>query len=198
MNYLPVVFAVFLALCGCATRPIDTSVAGNTGDAAVAAVSGTRDGLAEAALSPLEDFNLKRTPIPALLEAMESPYHGSSSLTCPEIDMEISQLDGVLGPDWDTPAPDDRLRTEKLGDAATDAALGAVRSSARGWIPFRGIVRMASGADSHEKRYNRAYKIGAQRRTYLKGYGLAKGCAVPAAPDFDTLLADDPKDIVFK
>lgn len=198
MKHFTIICAAFLVLGACATRPIDTAIAGNTGEAAVATVSGTRDGLAEAAMSPLEDFNLKRLPIPPLLEAIESPYHNSATLTCPEIAVAIAELDAVLGPDWDTPAPDDRLRTEKLGDAATDAALGAVRSSARGWIPFRGLVRMASGADSHEKRYNRAYKIGAQRRTYLKGYGLALGCDAPAAPDFDALIREDADEIIYK
>lgn len=187
-----------LALAACASRPVDTSVAGNTGEAVVSAAADTRDGLAGAAMSPLEDFNLKRPEIPPLLEAMESPYHVAKPLTCPEIESAIADLDAVLGPDWDTPAPDDRLRTEKLGDAATDAALGAVRSGARGWIPFRGLVRMASGADSHEKRYNRAYKIGAQRRTYLKGYGLAVGCPAPAAPDFQALFGDQKEEIVYK
>jgi hypothetical protein len=192
---------LILCLSGCASRDKparDKDLAGNVGEAAGSTVSQTREGFADAALSPLEDLNLKRREIPQLLAAMASPYHLPPDLSCEELDRMIADLDGVLGPDWDAPKPDERLKTEVLGDEAAQAALGAVESGVTGWIPFRGLIRKATGAESHEKKYNRAYKIGAQRRTYLKGYGLAKGCPAPAKPDFLTLHLGEAEQIIYK
>lgn len=192
---------LILCLSGCASRDKparDSDLAGNIGEAAGSTVSQTGEGFADAALSPLEDLNLKRREIPPLLAAMASPYHVPADLTCEELDRMIAELEGVLGPDWDAPKPDERLKTEVLGDEAAQAALGAVESGVTGWIPFRGLIRKAIGAESHEKKYNRAYKIGAQRRTYLKGYGLAKGCPAPAKPDFLTLHLGEVEQIIYK
>lgn len=192
---------LILCLSGCSSRDKparDSGLAGNIGEAASSSVSQTGEGFADAALSPLEDLNLKRREIPPLLAAMASPYHVPADLTCEELDRMITELEGVLGPDWDAPKPDERLKTEVLGDEAAQAALGAVESGVTGWIPFRGLIRKATGAESHEKKYNRAYKIGAQRRTYLKGYGLAKGCPAPAKPDFLTLHLGEVEQIIYK
>ncbi|MFN7178734.1 hypothetical protein [Hyphomonas sp.] len=191
--------AALLALAGCASRGSgEDSLGQNVGQAAGSATAQTRQGLGDAALSPLEDLNLRRREIPPLLAAMANPYDVPADLSCGAIDLMIAELDGVLGPDWDAPQPDERLRTEVLADEAANAALGAVESGVTGWIPFRGLIRKATGAESHEKKYNRAFKIGAQRRTYLKGYGLAKGCPAPARPDFVTLHAHDDETIIYK
>lgn len=193
-----------LALAGCASRSTEpanaenASLAGNVGTAAESATVQTRSGFGDAAMTPLEDLNLRRREIPPLLAAMKSPYHLPQDLSCGAIDLLIAELDGVLGPDWDSEKPDERLRTEMLADEAADAALGAVKSGVTGWIPFRGLIRKATGAESHEKKYNQAYKIGAQRRTYLKGYGLAYGCPPPARPDFDNLYDGEEDAIVYK
>lgn len=192
--------AVFL-LAGCASKSDsqgEGSLSANMGAAAGSSVSQTRSGFSDAALSPLDDLNLRRREIPPVLAAMESPYHLPAELSCEELDRMIAELDGVLGPDWDASQPDERLRTEILGDEAAEAALGAVESGVTGWIPFRGLIRKVTGAESHEKKYNRAYRIGAQRRTYLKGYGLAKGCPAPARPDFLALQPAETTDIIFK
>ncbi|MFN7164533.1 MAG: hypothetical protein ACK4P2_06900 [Hyphomonas sp.] len=193
-----------LALPGCASRSSEAangnqgSLAGNAGAAAGSATSQTREGFADAALTPLEDFNLRRRPIPPLLAQMDSPYEVAVELDCGQIAAKIAELDEVLGRDWDAPEPDERLRTEILADEAADATLGVVRSGATGWIPFRGLIRKATGAESHEKKYNRAYRIGAQKRAYLKGYGLARQCDLPARPDFETLHAKEDDAIVYK
>jgi hypothetical protein len=195
------ILAIVIALAGCASRDKPSgqgSLASNSGAAAGSAMGQTRDGLSDAALTPLEDLNLKRRKIPPLLAAMPSPYHVQPDMTCEDLGAEIAELDVVLGLDWDAPQPDERLRTEVLGDEAANAALGAVRSGVTGWIPYRGLIRKATGAESEEKKYNRAYKIGAQRRTYLKGYGQAKGCDLPARPDFATLLGEEQEAIVYK
>ena len=152
-------------------------------------MSQTRDGLSEAALSPLEDFNLRRDEIPKVLAMIENPYDLPVDLTCPDLTRLIGELDRALGADWDNPQPDERLRTEKLADSAATAALDALSDEARGLIPFRDLVRRATGADSHEKRLSIAYKLGAQRRAYLKGYGIALNCEGRAKPDFSKMPA---------
>ncbi|MFN3609536.1 MAG: hypothetical protein ACK4Y9_10770 [Hyphomonas sp.] len=151
------------------------------------AANQTREGLAEAASAPLDDFNLRRREIPQLLAGMTSPYGPPTEMNCAGIAMDVAELDAVLGRDWDSGAPDERLNSEVLADEAANAALDTVRSVSTGWIPFRGLVRQATGAQSHEKKYNQAFRIGAQRRTYLKGYGQALGCPTPAQPDFEAL-----------
>ncbi len=192
-----------IAVTACASRdnPAPTtpegSLSGNVGDAAGMTVTQTRDGLGDAAMAPLEDFNLRRQEIPPLLAAMKNPYDLPTDLTCEQITMMLTELDGVLGPDWDTATPDERLNTEKLADEAADAALGAVKTGVTGWIPYRGLLREATGAAGHLRRYNRAYKIGAQRRTYLKGYGLAIECEPPARPDFEALASENDQ-IIYK
>ena len=80
-------------------------------------------------------------------------------------------------------------------DAASDAALDTIASEASSLIPFRSLVRRASGAYAYQKKYNLAYKIGAQRRAYLKGIGLARGCPPPARPN---PIEPEPDEIVFK
>lgn len=186
-------FGAFAALAACASTPqssvpangsADPSFSTNVGTATNSAMEKTREGLPDAALSPLEDFNLRRDEIPPILQDMKSPYELSPMLTCEQVEGQLAKLDLVLGPDWDTPNPDERLRTEVLADSAAEATLSALASEARGFIPFRGLIRKATGAESHEKKYNKAFKIGAQQRAYLKGYGLAKGCPPPARPDF--------------
>ena len=186
-----------LCLSACATRSEPASENGsltsNIGTAASTTVEQTGDGLGEAAMSPLEDFNLRRQEIPPLLAAIESPYHLPQELECWQISFLISELDKVLGDDWDSLKPDDRLRTDQLSEAATDAALGAVSAGARSWIPFRGLVRRVTGAEAHARRYDNAFRKGAQRRAYLKGYGLAQSCDLPARPNFETL---DPENSI--
>jgi hypothetical protein len=182
------IMAVLFAVSGCASRDKAAekppSLSDNMGGAAQSAAGQTRDGLGNAALSPLEDFNLRRDKIPPVIAMIENPYDLPVDLTCPDLTRLIAELDRALGADWDNPQPDERLRTEQLADSAAAAALEAISDEARGLIPFRDVVRKATGADSHEKRLSLAYKLGAQRRAYLKGYGIALNCEGKAKPDF--------------
>jgi len=168
-----------LALAACATRnaPAEqASLSQMAGETAGSAMIQTRDGLPGAAMAPLEDLNLRRDEIPPILAAIENPYAVSVDAGCDQIVREIKALDKVLGADADAPKPEARQHSEVLAEEASDAALGVIKSTTRSLIPFRGVVRKATGAESHQKKYEDAFKLGAQRRAYLKGYGLAKGC----------------------
>ncbi len=194
--FLLLISALLLVACSsrekAEKRPAPVEIAGDGKDSlstnmrqgADSVVDQTRDGFREAALSPLEDLNLRRDKIPPPLAMIENPYDLPVDLTCKDVENLLKELNGLLGADWDAMTPDERLRTEKLADSAATAALDAIASEASGMIPFRDVVRKATGADSHEKRLSLAFKIGAQRRAYLKGYGLALGCDGKARPDF--------------
>ncbi|MBY9066974.1 hypothetical protein K1X12_08685 [Hyphomonas sp. WL0036] len=158
----------------------------------------TRDGFTNAALSPLEDLNLRRQEIPPALAPLKQPYLSGEPMTCEDVAARLGELKAVLGPDWDAPTPEERRRTDQIADAASGFALNAVESGATGWIPFRGLVRQATGAASHEKKVARAFTLGAQQRAYLKGYGMALGCEQPARPDFDALRDAEADKVLYK
>jgi hypothetical protein len=153
-------------------------------------VEKTGEGLGDAVTSPLEDLNLKRESIPELVKDETSPYEveGAATLSCTFLALKIAELDGILGDDFDAPPPaeDEKLpeaeKAERRAERASDATLGYISSEARGFIPFRGTVRYLSGASKHEKKLARTYAIASQRRAFLKGIGLARGCEPPAAP----------------
>jgi hypothetical protein len=132
------------------------------------------------AMTPLQDLNLRRDEIPAvLLKAAEGPYANPGLNRCSQIRSEIADLDAVLGDDFDTSAPEERKMTPgKL-------ALGLVS----GLMPYRGIIRHLTGASNHEYNFKQAISAGLMRRAYLKGLGEAKDCAYPARPMPAALLA---------
>lgn len=134
----------------------------------------------DVAMTPLSDLNLSRDPIPPiLLWARDNPYANEGLDGCASIRTGIGDLDAVLGDDFDTAPPDAR------GLDAGRVAQRVVGS----FIPFRGIIREISGANSHEYNFRAAIGAGMMRRAYLKGLGEARGCAYPARPAPQELLA---------
>ena len=164
---------------------------GRAGDAAQGAIRQTGEGLADAALSPLEDLNLRRDEIPPLLASLKSPYEMPHEFGCYEIDLMVRDLDEVLGPDWDADQEEKRAWNERVADGAAKAALNTVSSEASGMIPFRGVVRKLSQAEKHAKAYATAFKMGGQRRAFLKGLGYARNCTGHAAPRPDAASEGD-------
>lgn len=188
-------FGVILAfgVAACASEP----PSGPTG--MERAVSGTRDGFSEAVLTPFSDFNLRRAPIPDLLAAIVSPYEPIADNSCAGIAREVATLTEILGPDIDAPEdPDDPTISQRAGDGAADLALGEVASMATSFLPYRSVLRAASGASAHERKLLQVYDRGAQKRAYLKGIGASKGCAPPAAPDPRAGIVVTAPDIEFR
>jgi hypothetical protein len=150
----------------------------------------------EAATTPLSDLNVVRAEIPpTLVAALKAPYARPADATCQGIAAEIRALDTVLGADLDTPVTPinpnliphtfDALfqqGTELATEAAMGAAVGAVRGATAGIVPYRSWVRRLSGAERYSKEVAAAIAAGGVRRSYLKGFGQASGCAMPAAP----------------
>ncbi|MFN3816172.1 hypothetical protein [Brevundimonas sp.] len=151
-------------------------------------VQTVRDGFADAATAPLEDLNLRRDAIPTvLLQAQSAPYDMRNMERCPTIAAEVRRLDDALGPDLDEPRPQNgSLNSEIAADAAASATLDAIRDTATDFIPLRSWVRRLSGAEQHSQQVQAAIQAGLQRRAFLKGMGMQRNCAPPAAPSWFT------------
>ncbi len=136
----------------------------------------TESGLGEALMTPLSDLNLYRREIPAPLLALSSTYDPIEDSSCEGIAKLVAELDLILGMDDDNPI------SEGGGNAAAAATLNLISGQAGGLIPFRGIVRRATGASKREERIIAAFQRGLTRRAYLKGIGSQKACVPPASP----------------
>ena len=184
MRYAYIPLALLFMSAACASGPKPTSEAEEEPgpNATERAIEQTQSGFGDAALSPLEDVNLKRAKIPEKFKEIKNPYLVDVETSCEQIDKEVRSLDALLGRDWDVPPPDKKGVSDRAADGASTAFLDAVSSGASGFIPYRGIVRTVSGANSHATKVRKAYERGSHRRTFLKGIGLAKGCEYPASP----------------
>lgn len=167
---------IALSLAGCATRKES-----DVGKGAEVAVKESRDGLGDAVLAPAEDLNIRREEIPQILIDLTAVYGPVSAEGCELIIEEVTALSAVLGPDEDV-LKAKASRSEKLGKGTADMALNAVEDASTGFIPFRSLVRRATGATAYEKKVRAAYQRGLLRRTYLKGVGAERGCPPPGSP----------------
>jgi hypothetical protein len=125
--------------------------------------------------SPLSDFNLMRTEIPAvLISARKAPYAFPADAGCIWFTTEIQGLNFVLGPDLDDVKldADGNVVERELGNATVNA----LKSFTEGFVPFRAWVRRLTGADSHAREVAAAGMAGIVRRSYLKGVAHAKAC----------------------
>jgi len=147
------------------------------------AVDKTSAGIGGAAMSPLNDLNVTRAEVPPVLKAIRSPYEPIPKVNCAAIAKLVAELDAVLGRDFDALPLPEKSFSDQVGSGAADLTLGAVSSTMSDFIPFRSIVREATGASAHERRLRAAFQAGVARRSYLKGVGAQLGCAPPAAPE---------------
>jgi len=135
-------------------------------------------GLARAAESPLNDFNLMQDPIPeVLLLAQAQPYAPPSDLNCRALGSEVHQLDQILGPDLDylPPIDDDNL-WEQGWETSAQLGNNFMLDTTESLVPFRGWIRRLSGAKRYARQLNRAISAGIVRRAYLKGWRYTQGC----------------------
>ena len=162
-----------LILAGCETTSMINTQRG---------VDQVNSGIGGALQAPLEDLNLVRAEIPAILnEAAASPYDVEGMGRCSAIRAEVARLDEALGPDIDAPSVETAM-SDKAADAAADATLDAVRDTVTDFIPGRSWVRRLTGAHRHSQAVNKAVQAGLQRRAFLKGVGHQKRCgAFPVA-----------------
>ncbi len=172
-----ILLGLALAVAGC-----------NAGRSAVGGVEQVGAGLGQAVTAPLEDFNLRRQMIPTvLLQAEANPYDLRNLNQCTTIGAEVARLDEALGPDTDEPPRQNgAYASEQAADAAAKATLNAIRDTTTDFIPGRSWIRRLSGADQHSRHVQSAIQAGRMRRAFLKGIGMQRNCAPPAAPSWFT------------
>lgn len=134
--------------------------------------------------SPLEDLNLKRERIPAVLvDARADPYREHNLQNCRAIAWEVRALDAALGPDEDEPpAPVDAGREAAYAVGSLTAGLAV--DAAVGFWPVRDWVRQLSGAERRSREVQSAIQSGRVRRAFMKGMGMRMNCSPPAAPSW--------------
>lgn len=162
-----------------------TALAGcQAGNSAMGGARQFGAGLGAAATAPLDDLNLRRQAIPTvLLQAEANPYDLRNLNQCATIGAEIARLNEALGPDTDEPPPTDgSFLSERAADAAAAAALDGIRDATTDFIPGRSWIRRLSGAEQHSRHVQSAIQAGRMRRAFLKGTGMQRNCAPPAAP----------------
>lgn len=135
---------------------------------------GDKASLGEVMLTPLSDINLRKQRIPEKLASLETPYDAVTDKTCRGLISEIVALDNILGPDMDSHIYEDRdaKGKRKMRELGLDVAEAGVGS----FVPFRGILRAATGAKLHENEIEREYRKGVARRSYLRGLASSQRC----------------------
>lgn len=121
---------------------------------------------------PLKDVGAMKEEIPPiLLEAEKAPYSLAGIRGCAGYSAEIAKLTAVLGPDIDTVNEKGEPLAGRLAEEGAKSAINML-------IPFRGLVREATGAAQADREMRAAFLTGSVRRGYLKGHARAKGCRV--------------------
>lgn len=147
-----------------------------------ACASRDQKNVTDAATAPLTDLNLIKAEIPvALVKAQQGPYAAPATADCAGLNAELQALNEVLGPDYDAPPGVEESLLDKGTAEAKKAAVGALRNTTEGIVPFRGWVRKLSGAERHSRKVQAAISAGTARRAFLKGMRVQMACA--AMPD---------------
>lgn len=124
---------------------------------------------------PFKDLNLMKKDIPPVLVDLHGqPYNPPEDGTCTGLASEVTALDAVLGPDLDV--------VTMSGRPAGNTAAKALTQASHSLVPYRSWIRKLSGAEKRAERLAAALLAGTARRAFLKGLGVAQGCAPPAAP----------------
>lgn len=121
---------------------------------------------------PLKDLGIMKEEAPQiLLAARANPYGTAGIRTCRDFTRAIGELTEILGYDVDAVGPDGEPLPGRLAEAGARALVSAL-------IPFRGLVREATGAAATDRELREVLVAGTARRSFLKGYARARGCSV--------------------
>lgn len=163
------------ALSACSTvKEVKQAPGGSVGD--------IDNNLAYAAAAPLRDLNIGTPDIPEQLKYLQNPYGVDTLTSCADLLAETQSLDNSLEQAENSQVGrlhSNDTRAGKIGNTADSAT----KSLATSVVPFRGIVRMASGAAKKEKKLEFADNVGRERIGFLIGVGSANRC-----PGFDVAV----------
>lgn len=88
-----------ISACATSSETSDTSQAEAPAPSSTQrAIKQAQSGVGEAAMSPLEDVNLKRDKIPERLAAIKNPYEVDAKISCETIAVEVIALDALAWP----------------------------------------------------------------------------------------------------
>lgn len=128
-----------------------------------------------AAMSPLRDFNLTQAPIPNQLNSLAQPYGYIDQSGCQAWTQEIDALEGALMTN-DGRRVGFRRDSETFAGRTGNLRDSGVKSATSQFIPFRSVVRQASGASRFEQRAENASDRARYRIGYLVGLGRSHRC----------------------
>ncbi len=121
---------------------------------------------------PMKDIGLMRENPPEVLrDAQKAPYTMAGLKSCADLKHAIGELDVVLGPDVDAVDDQGDALPARLAEAGAKSIVNAL-------IPFRGLVREASGAAEADRKFRMMVAAGMARRGYLKGVAETRKCRV--------------------
>ena len=129
----------------------------------------------DAALSPLEDLNIRRREFPPLLINIDDPYALPADQSCAGYATSIAELDAVLGVDYDHPDLD-LTSSDSFNERGKDLGLAGVNAGAGFFIPGRALIAEATGSAPRQRYIRALFQRGVTRRGFLKGTARSKGC----------------------
>jgi len=132
--------------------------------------SGVREKAEEIVTQPARDVGVSKVKIPAVLAtASEAPYSLDGLKTCRQISGAFQELNLALGPDFHA---GDKYHENRMAKLAEAGGASVVNS----FIPFRSLVREATGAAPADRRLRAAVSAGYARRGFLRGVYLTRKC----------------------
>ena len=124
------------------------------------------------ARQPMKDIGVMRENPPEVLkDAQRAPYSLAGIKNCRDFRRAVIELDNVLGPDVDAVDEKGDALPERLAEAGAKSIVNSL-------IPFRGIVREATGAAEADRKFRMMVAAGMARRGYLKGIARERQCSV--------------------
>lgn len=137
--------------------------------------SNTVDRARDIATQPVRDIGLQRGEVPPVLaRAAAHPYSLDGLGTCARLAAATTELDSVLGADFDAPPEREGNQTGRIAEAGGRTIVNSV-------VPFRGLVRELSGAASADRQLQAAVDAGIARRGFLRGVQQGRGCRSASA-----------------
>lgn len=125
--------------------------------------------------APMRDLNIGTKRIPEQLQALQNPYGTDTQKSCAAILGELRALDRALNTNH-TNNPGTLHRRDTRAGNFGNAIDATTKTLATSLIPFRGVVRFASGASYRDKQALEADRRGRERMGFLIGVGSANRC----------------------
>ena len=126
----------------------------------------TIDDAKDVVTQPARDVGIEKEEVPpVLIAAAQAPYGRDGVRTCAQLTGAIRALTAELGPDYGDGSERKASVLKRGGSIAVNS-----------FIPFRSLIREASGAASADREMAAAQRAGVARRGFLRGLYTQRGC----------------------